>query len=284
VIGALSSTSLGVICILGSAFAFSLAGLFTRLIEVDVWTLLFWRGVFGGLTLFAWMVIASRGARFGSLKPAAWLVAITSALSTIAFINALRLTTVADVTVAFATTPFLAAILWRLRRGEWEKRSTLVASMVAFGGIIILAGPTLGAERSLLGLGLGIAAAALVAVMMVTLREHPEVSFVPAAGVSGFLCAMLVWPWAQPSNLQPSDLLGVLAFGSIQFALGLMLLIWGAQRLSPTRAGLLSSIETPLAPLLVWLVVQETPQSATLVGGAVVMAAVIGDLLNSKSN
>ncbi|KSV91021.1 hypothetical protein [Sinorhizobium sp. GL28] len=47
---------LGTLLIIGSAIAYSLSGYFTRLITLDVWTVLFWRGIFGGLFIGAYVV------------------------------------------------------------------------------------------------------------------------------------------------------------------------------------------------------------------------------------
>jgi drug/metabolite transporter (DMT)-like permease len=75
----------------------------------DVWTVLLWRGVFGGLAIVVWQhrrqtVAALRAADCGGMA-----VAFCSALATICLINALRLTTVADVLVINATAPFVTA-------------------------------------------------------------------------------------------------------------------------------------------------------------------------------
>ncbi len=50
-----SEGQIGVILVTASALAFSTGGFFTRLIDLDVWTVLLWRGVFGGLTVLAFI-------------------------------------------------------------------------------------------------------------------------------------------------------------------------------------------------------------------------------------
>ena len=106
-----TETALGFALVTAAAVAFSTAGLFTRAITLDVWTMLFWRGVFGSLAILAF--IGWRGGtgahRAFNLDRPALLVASGTALSTICFVAGLRLTSVADVTVIFATTPFIAA-------------------------------------------------------------------------------------------------------------------------------------------------------------------------------
>ena len=80
----------------GFALPIQTAGFFTRLIETDAWTMLFWRGLFGGLFLFgmvAWQ--RTRPRSWPASSPSAvtaLLVAFCSALATVCFLNALRFT------------------------------------------------------------------------------------------------------------------------------------------------------------------------------------------------
>ena len=100
---------LGVLLLIASAAAFSTAGFFTRLIPLDVWTLLFWRGLFSAAFIagcvFAQQPREAAAAAFRRIGPHGLLLAALSAGATLCFINALRHTTVADVNIIFATSP-----------------------------------------------------------------------------------------------------------------------------------------------------------------------------------
>src|SRR5258707_8813364 len=86
------------------------------LIKLDVWTLLFWRGIFGGVFIACCILWQHRVRAFGAFQAiggAGILAAGCSTVSTVCFINALRLTSVADVTIIYATAPFAAAaVAW----------------------------------------------------------------------------------------------------------------------------------------------------------------------------
>ena len=102
----------GVTLVVLSAFAFSTAGFFTRLIDTDVWTMLFWRGLFGGLFLFAMLAWRQQGRVVQAVRDIGrdgLLIALCSAMATVCFLNALRLSSVADVLVIDATIPFVTA-------------------------------------------------------------------------------------------------------------------------------------------------------------------------------
>jgi drug/metabolite transporter (DMT)-like permease len=74
--------------------------------------------------------------------------------------------------------------------------------------------------------------------------------------------------------------LGLLAlFGTSQFGMGLLLLAIGTPLVSATRGALIGVLQTPLGTLWVWLAFSETPAVATLIGGAIVLAAVVADIV-----
>ncbi len=63
-------------------------------------------------------------------------------------------------------------------------------------------------------------------------------------------------------------------FGVVNSALGLSLFILGARLLPSVETALITALDAPLAPILVWLVFNETPGLATLIGGSIVFIAV----------
>ena len=75
------------------------------------------------------------------------------------------------------------------------------------------------------------------------------------------------------------DLVILAMFGSFQVALGLTLYMLGARLLPSAQASLIATLETPLMPFWVWLAFQETPGPRALVGGALVMGAVVADII-----
>ncbi len=266
----------GPLLILGSALAFSTAGLFTRLLHTDVWTMLFWRGLFGGLFIAGFIAWRERGATataFRAIGRPGLLAGACSTLATICFINALRLTTVADVTIIYATAPFIAAAiawLWLRQREGWL---TLLASLLALIGVVIMVDAAVSAGH-LAGNLLALVMTGLMALMMVLVRRHRGISMLPASCLSALACAALVWPVAQPMAVTPAELLLLALFGITQFGLGLLLLTLGSRLLSATRASLIANLELPVAPFWVWLAFGEFPALPTLIGGAIVLLAV----------
>lgn len=274
----------GTVLVLASSLAFSTAGLFTRLVDTDVWTLLFWRGVFGGLLIAAYVTWRDGRVAMASLRRIGrpgLVAAGCSTVATICFINALRQSSVADVMVITATTPFVAAAVAWAWTGHRESRATLLASLAALAGVAVMVVPALGSGH-LSGNLLAFAMTLLIATMMVVMRHHRDVGMLPAAALSCFLCALAVWPWAAPGSVSASDFAMLALFGMAQFGLGQLLLTLGLRSVSATRSALIGALETPLAPALVWVVLGEGPATMTLIGGAIVMVAVFGDLFAAR--
>ena len=64
-----------------------------------------------------------------------------------------------------------------------------------------------------------------------------------------------------------------------QLALPCMMLVVASRYLPPAEVALLTLLEAVLGPLWAWIGVGETPGRATLVGGAIVLAAIAGNEL-----
>lgn len=275
---------LGTLLILVSSLAYSTAGFFTRLIALDIWTILFWRGLFAGLLIGAfiiWQHGRGAGAMVRAIGRNGIWVALCSTLATLCFLNAMRLTTVAEVMVINATLPFVTAALAWAFTAERERWTTLAASFVALVGVVIMFDP--GAGRGvLLGDLLAVIMTVALAVMMVVIRASRDVSMLPAVGLSALLCPLVVAPLASPGAPDALSFVYLMLFGMAQFGLGLLLLALGTRLISATRSALIGSLELPLAPVWVWLAFGETPSRATLAGGLVVAVAVVADILTVK--
>jgi drug/metabolite transporter (DMT)-like permease len=276
--------ALGIALNLASAVAYSTSGFYTRLIPLDPWTILFWRGIFAGLFI-AGFVVWRYGRQSAEIVRGIGLpgavAACLSTFATIMYINAFRLTSVADVMIMNATTPFIAAALGWMWFREREQWSTLAASAAALVGTAVMVGGATH-EGHLFGDLLAFGMALCMAGMMVIIRRHSETPMLPAAGLSALLCPLIVWPFAHPAVGGGTNMLYLGLFGVTQFGLGLLLLALGARLISATETALIQALEVPLGPLWVWLAFREVPALPTWIGGAIIMAAVAGHVCVSR--
>jgi drug/metabolite transporter (DMT)-like permease len=266
----------GVLLIVLSAIAYSSAGFFTRLIHLDAWTMLFWRGLFAGLMILCVIAVRKRARTAAAMRAIGRpgvVAALCSTAATILYLNAFRRTSVADVAVIFATAPFLTAALGWLWLGVTESWTTLLASLVALLGVSIMVSGG-GGEGHLFGDLLAFGMTFCMAIMMLIIRRQQQTSMLPAACLSALLCPLAVWPFTSPFSIGLWDMFELLLFGTTQFGLGLVFLTLGGRWVSATENALINTFETPLAIAWVWLCFGETPSLAAFAGGIIVMAAV----------
>ncbi len=276
----------GVALVVAAAIAWSTAPFFTRLLPFDSWTILFWRGLFAGglITIVLLLTQGRAGLRdLIGISSGGWLVAGLSALGMVSFIPALQLTSVANVAAIAAAGPFVAAALAWIWLREAARLRTLLASLVAFCGVAIIVGAA-AAPSDLRGVGLACLMTLAVAAMTVAIRRYRQTSMVAAAALSNILGSLVSIPFAHGiTSVTASDILVLAMFGCCQVAMGLTLFVLGSRLLPSGQAALIATLETPLMPFWVWLAFQEVPTPRALVGGALVMGAVIADIVGDAS-
>jgi len=266
---------LGAGLVLASALVFSLAGILTKLITADAWTIACWRGLVGGLLITLYV------ARIGRHRPPrecfrlgwrGWLIASVGALASLAFIAAFKLTYVANVAVIYATAPFLAAgLAWLLFRERLQARTAL-AAVVSLCGVAVVVSGGLGSD-SLAGDGFALLMTLGCALYMVLIRAFRDGPVVWAGGVSGLQLFVLGWFVADPLAVSPQDALLMALFGA-SFAVATVLWTEGTRLITAAESGLIGTAETPFAILLAWLLLAELPPLGSFAGGAIVLAAV----------
>jgi drug/metabolite transporter (DMT)-like permease len=95
----------------------------------------------------------------------------------------------------------------------------------------------------------------------------------PATALAQVLLVVVFLPFADLHAVPGDDLLALAALGVGQIGLGLVFLTIGARLIPAAQVALITLLEVVLGPLWVWLAVDERPSTATLVGGAIVVAA-----------
>jgi drug/metabolite transporter (DMT)-like permease len=271
----------GIALVIAAAVAWSTAPFFTKLLPLDSWTILFWRGVSGGATITVILVLTQglAGPRdFASMGRSGWLVVILSMLGMITFIPALQLTSVSNVAIIIATGPFVAAAIAFAWLRESLRPRTLLAMLVAFCGVVIIVGGASGSS-DMIGIALACFMILVISVMTVLVRRHKGTPMVAAAALSNLLGSLVSLPFAHGiMTVSATELFTLVMFGFCQVGLGLSLFVLGSRFLPSGQATLIGTLETPLMPFWVWLAFQEIPSGRALIGGALVMGAVVADI------
>ena len=266
----------GQIYVLLAAVAWSSAGVLQRQLDIDVSTQVSGRAVFAAVALLVFVAVAERGrfiAAWRSIGLAGIGVALGIAVASAAFIAALEHTTVARVLFFQAASPVLAAVFARILIGEPIARRTALAMTIALGGVALMLGAP--GSGDLTGDALSIVMVIAFALTLVITRHRRDVSMAPATCLSQLFLIAAFAPFAAPATIDHGDA-GVLALlGAAQIGLGLALLMVGARLIPAAQVALITLLEVVLGPLWVWLAYTERPDAATLVGGAIVIAAIV---------
>ena len=272
-----AGTDRGQLAIALAAVVWSTAGVIQRQLSVGVATQLAGRALFAALAVAAYVAVTERGrvaAACRSIGSAGVGFAACLAVASGAFIIALNHASVAQVLFIQSIAPVMAALLGRALLGERLSARTTVAMVVALLGVGVMVGSPGGG--SALGDGLALLMALGFAVSIVIARLRRDVSMAPATGLAQLMLLIAAAPIALAGQISLSvpDVLWLALFGAGQIGLGLILLTIGARIIPAAQVALISLLEVVLGPLWVWLAVGERPGLATIIGGAIVVAAV----------
>jgi drug/metabolite transporter (DMT)-like permease len=259
-----------------AAVAWSTAGVLQRQLTLDTPTQVFGRAVFAGAALLVYVALADRGRMlqaFRSVGVPGVAVALCVATASGSFIAALNHASVARVLFIMAVSPVLAALLARATLGEPITRRAVLAMALALAGVTLMLGAP--GEGSLAGDGLSFVAALAFAVMIVITRWRHDVSMAPATCLSQAILVVAFLPFASPGEIGGDDVVWLAALGIGQIGLGFALLTVGARLIPAAQVGLITLLEVVLGPVWVWLALDERPSTLTLVGGAIVIVAIV---------
>ena len=249
--------------------------LLLRLIGADIWTLLFWRGLLCaigmvGITLF---LDRSHGLhRLVAIGRPELLVIVVNVCMHVLFVFAILNTTVANVLVIMSISPLLGATLSRFALGEPVAKRTWYTTVAVFIGLALIFSQSLGGG-TLVGDLSAFAVAILLASNFVLLRCYRKVSMIPAVAWSMAVTAAIAWLLAIPTSLDGTAWVYVLLLGLVILPVSSAMITLGPRYLPAPEVGLIMLLETLLGPLWVWLVIREAPSIETLIGGAMILAA-----------
>lgn len=267
---------LGVVFVTAGAVTWSSAGFFTRLIDLDYPTMIAGRGIFGAIGMLALIVLfAPRTwtSQFRNMGRPDVIYILNYIFGTICYVTSLGQTSIAHNAVIFATLPFIAALLAWIFMRELPSRQAAFASLIAMIGVVIMVG--FSNDGALLGDILSFLGTASMAASIIICRKFPTVAIAAGAVIASFVSGAIVLPFAELSAVTPTHFLYLVLFGLLNASAGLTLYSLGSRRLPPVETALISLIDTPLSPFWVWLAFGEKIGPQTMMGGFIVLFAVI---------
>jgi DME family drug/metabolite transporter len=276
----------GAILVAGAGVVFSFTAILFRGIETaSGWQFLTVRGASAAVAMIVLTLARSR-TRPVSLRGVTITTFVASALLTsmaILYILALARTSTANVTFLIAAGPLSGALFGRAFLGERLSKVTLTAMGIAAGGIAVMAFDGLQADAST-GFILAGFIPAILGLYNMLIRSAPLVDPVVPTFLATLLLAVVCGVVSLASGGLAMSLrdvtLGAIA-GFVLIGFGLPLFNLGHRSVPTAQISLLAMTEVVLSPVWVWIWPGETPSGATLVGGTIVIAAVIWQVTGS---
>ncbi len=252
-----------------------------RLIDLDPWSIIVWRSLGSALAMVTFAYLRHRGkfrAYLASNWPLGLVLVPLFAIGQISFVAGVSLTAPAIALVMVGATPFFTAIVAWFLIGERSSRTTQIAILVGFVGVAIAVAGGSDGQVTLIGnlFALSVPISLAFGFTIARRLESPDVWL--AFGLSHALAAAavaLIQPISAPPTLWDTTLL--VSNGMVISAGAMALITLGLRYLPAAEVSLLMTGETVLGPLLVWWLVGLAPGFNAWIGGALVIAALIGN-------
>lgn len=267
-----------------SALFWSFGGTIARFIETsDSWTVIFWRSFWASLCILAFIVArdGTQGAwrAFRTMGLPGHAVSICFAIASTCFVVALAYTTVANILLIQAGVPLLAALFGWIFFRERVSGATWIAILAVILGVGVMVSESFSGKVSPIGDGLALLIACVFAVATVITRRYAHVRMTPATCLGTMLAGLFAATQAGTLATSASDAMYLFAFGAINLGLGMVCFAMGARLIAAAYAALIGCFEPILGPIWVWLIHGEEPSSRALIGGAIVVAALLAHVL-----
>ena len=278
---------LGVLLVGGAALAWSFGGTIARYIEApDAWTVVFWRSFFASTFLLLFMLWRDGPkATVRMFRDMGWPglgVACCFGIASSSFVVALQYTTVANILLIQAAAPLFAALLaWVVFR-ERVNLATWAAIAAVIFGVSIMVSSSFSGAVSPMGDGLALVITVLFSAAIVITRHHPEVRMTPAVCLGTGMACVAAFFLSGPLTVSAPDMAWLFLFGAVNLGAGLAMFVTGARLVPAALAALVSTLEPVLGPVWVWLFHGEVPGTRTVIGGAIVFAALLAHILNDR--
>jgi DME family drug/metabolite transporter len=274
------ATGAGLVFLAGVVW--SVQGLLIRFIQdAGPWEILFWRSAGMVPVLLIWIWFSARRQTLTQIVAVGWPGLIGGMGLVAAFSGAIysfQTTSVANAVLLFTASPFFAALLGRVLLGEAVSALTWFAIGLAILGVAVMVGGGI-AGGTLIGNVAALLSALGFAVFSVALRWRHMANMLPAILLGGLLAmtagAIASGLTGQTLLVPARDMAIAFGMGAVTLAGGLILYTIGSRAVPAAQATLISLVEVLLAPVWAWAFLGEITTTGTLIGGAVLLAAVI---------
>ena len=267
------------------ACTLSFGGLIVKLFEgANLWQILFWRSVFFSIVVLFFLLLNYKKNLFISIYKIGlpgFFGGLVLSCGYAGYVFAMYNTTVANANFIIQTQTIFLAIFGYIFLKEKISILTITSIVLAFSGIFLMLGGSLNSGQMIGNIAAFIMPISF-AVLILTVRKYPNVDMIPLQLIACIGAIILGYLFSSQIIVSSYDIfLGFIA-GFFQVGLGFIFITVGAKTTPSALVGIIMLTEAILGPLWAWLFINETPPLVVLVGGSIVLFAVVLQFFNRK--
>lgn len=260
------------------ALSLSFGGLIVKSFEgATLWQILFWRSLFFSLTILTFLIISYKKKTFKSFYDSGlpgFFGGIILSFGFCGYVFAMYNTTVANTNFIISLQILFLAVFGYFFLKEKISAATLASIILAITGVLVMVGNSL-TPGELSGNLAAFTMPITFAILIMIVRKYPTVDMVPAQFVAGVSSCIIGFLFSTKLMISPNDIfLGFLA-GFFQVGFGFIFITIGARTTPSAMVGIIMLSESVLGPVWAFLFVSERPSMFGLIGGAIILFAVL---------
>ena len=273
----------GFILVFLGAITLSFGGLIVKSFEgANLWQILFWRSVFFCLVIIIFLLITYKRQFFKAFINSGLpgvIGGIILGCGFFSYVFAMYNTTVANANFIIQTQTLFLAIFGYLFLKETISKITLVSIILAISGITLMLGDSLSSGQ-MIGNVIAFIMPISFAVLIIIVRKYPSADMIPLQLIAGVVAMIIGYVVAGRVDISLHDIfLGFLA-GFFQVGFGFIFITIGARTTPSAVVGIIMMSEAIFGPLWAWIFINEQPPLIVLVGGSIVLFAVLLQFLS----
>ena len=267
------------------ACTLSFGGLIVKSFEgANLWQILFWRSVFFSIVVLFFLIISHKKNFFSSIYKAglpSLFGGMVLSCGYAGYVFAMYNTTVANANFIIQTQTIFLAIFGYIFLKEKISKLTLASIFIAFSGIFLMLGSSL-TTGQMIGNIAAFVMPISFAVLILTVRKYPSVDMIPLQLIAGIGAVIIGYLFSSKIIISSHDIFLGFVAGFFQVGFGFIFITIGAKTTPSALVGIIMLTEAILGPLWAWLFINETPPLVVLVGGTIVLSAVLLQFFNRK--
>lgn len=267
----------GLIITVIGALLLSLESLLIKLTTVSALTFSFYISIFMLISTNAMILLNKKTPFFSSYKISFKGILICGFLfgiSNIFFIASLKNTTVVNAVLIFSLAPIFASIYMYVLFKEKSSKNIYISTFFISVGLYISFSSQLGTGQ-LLGNIYAFICIAVFSLSFVIISRFKDINMLAVISVSCIVSALIVSLFNSNINIDINSLYVILLAGFLISPLARLLMGMGANMIPASEVSLLMIIETIMAPVWVWIFLNEIPNNNTLIGGIIILCTLI---------